>query len=154
MKRHVIFVCLCLIAILTSATSSLAQSDSAAPPVDAEDAKIRAAIQAYLHGTSYNDPELVLTAFYEEADLFLSHPERELYILPIQEYLGFFANKEKGKSNGREGEILSVERSNDIATAKAEIRSTTNDARYIDLFLLKKLQGEWKIISKAATRTQ
>ncbi|MEM6796142.1 MAG: nuclear transport factor 2 family protein [Acidobacteriota bacterium] len=45
-----------------------------------------------------------------------------------------------------------MDRANDIATAKAEIRLANGGARYIDLFLLKRLQGEWKIISKSATR--
>lgn len=129
-------------------------AEGAAPGNDDEEAGIRATIQAYLDGTSYNDTEQIDSAFYGEADLFLSHPDRELYILPISEYLGFFAGREKGVFNGREGEILAVDRSGDIATAKAEIRSAKGDARYIDLFLLKKLGGEWKIISKAATRTR
>lgn len=129
-------------------------SKAPAPRSDAEEeAAIRAAIQRYLDGTSYNRTEQILSAFYDDARLFLSHPERELYILPITDYVGFFADREVGKFNGREGKILSVDRSNDIATAKAEIRSTTNGARYIDLFLLKRLEGHWKIISKAATRT-
>ncbi|MEM1179906.1 MAG: nuclear transport factor 2 family protein [Acidobacteriota bacterium] len=137
---------------LTMAGTLLAQEEGSAS--DPEETKIRAALQAYLTGTSYNDTEQILSAFYGEAELFLSHPERELYILPITEYLEFFADREKGVFNGREGEILEIDRSNDIAIAKAEIRSTRSDARYIDLFLLKKLGGEWKIISKAATRTQ
>lgn len=136
-----------------SAASAGVESSDASTP-DAEEAQIRAALQAYLDGTSYNDPELILSAFYPEADLFLSHPERELYVLPIAEYLEFFADREKGTFNGREGTILSVDRSKDIAIAKAEIRSATSEARYIDLFLLKKLSGEWKIISKAATRLE
>ena len=114
---------------------------------------IRACLQAYLDGTSYNDTDLIRSAFYEDARLFLSHPEREIWIVSIDEYLGFFANREKGKASGREGEILSIDRTGIIATAKAEIRSTTNEARYIDLFLLKRIEGEWKIISKSATRT-
>ena len=120
---------------------------------DEEEKAIRNAITAYLHGTSFNDTELIQSAFYEDALLFLSHPEREIYILPIGGYLEFFADKEKGKANGREGEILAVDRSGDIATAKAEIRIPARGARYVDLFLLKKISGEWKIISKAATQT-
>ncbi|MEO1370560.1 MAG: nuclear transport factor 2 family protein [Acidobacteriota bacterium] len=144
-----------IVTILTllAITPSLG-AEGVTPGGDAEEVGIRAAIQAYLDGTSYNDTEQISSAFYGEADLFLSHPDRELYILPISEYLGFFADREKGVFNGREGEILAIDRSGDIATAKAEIRSTRNDARYIDLFLLKKLGGEWKIISKAATRTR
>ena len=134
--------------VLSSAGSGVEPSSSSSD--QSEDDNIRATIQRYLDGTSYNRPDVTESAFYEEAELFLSHPEREIWIVPIAEYVGWLANREEGTFNGREGRILSIDRTNDIATAKAEIRSTTNEARYIDLFLLKKVGGEWKIISKAA----
>jgi len=136
--------------LLITGTGLLAEAEKA----KAEEDGIRAAIQRYIEGTSYNKPELIESAFYEEADLFLSHKDREIWIVPVAEYAGLFKNRERGTFNGRKGTILSIDRSNDIATAKAEIRSTTNEARYIDLFLLKKVQGEWLIISKAATRLE
>ena len=40
----------------------------------------------------------------------------------------------------------------DIAMAKVEIAIPKANMVYIDLFLLKKLDGTWKIISKTATR--
>ena len=58
----------------------------------------------------------------------------------------------QGKFNGRVGKILSVDQENDIAMAKAEILTKRGEIRYIDIFLLKKIEGEWKIISKAATK--
>jgi len=118
-----------------------------------EEAGIRATLGRYLRGSSYNDPELIASAFYENADLFLSHPEKEIFLMTVAEYSAIFANRERGKFNGRTGEILSIDYANDIAIAKAEIGFTERDSRYIDLFLLKKLQGEWKIISKTATQT-
>ncbi|MDA8018752.1 MAG: nuclear transport factor 2 family protein [Thermoanaerobaculia bacterium] len=153
MKRHTIRSGILLVALFFSTGLVAAEKGVPKTETDPDDRGIRAAIQNYLDGTTFNDTELIQSAFYDDARLFLSHPEREIWILPIGEYLGFFADGEKGKSNGRVGKILSIERSNDIATAKAEISSETNDARYIDLFLLKRIQGEWKIISKAATRT-
>ncbi len=119
-----------------------------------EDSQIRATIQKYIDGTSYNKPELIQEAFYEQANLFRSHPDREIWVVPISEYAGGFANREYGIFNGRTGKVLSVERTNDLATATAEILLPKGNARYVDVFLLKKLSGEWKIISKAATRTR
>ena len=149
-SRLVSFLLFAMLLFVVSTSSAAGESVSG----DGEEEKaIRKAIQAYLHGTSFNDTELIQSAFYDDARLFLSHPEREIYILPIGGYLEFFADKEKGKANGREGEILAVDRSGDIATAKAEIRIPARGARYVDLFLLKKISGEWKIISKAATQT-
>ncbi|GAA4279368.1 nuclear transport factor 2 family protein [Aquimarina mytili] len=117
-----------------------------------EDDQIRVTINQYLEGTSYNKPEIIKKAFYKEANLFLTHKEKALWIVPIAEYVSWFEKKEKGKFNGRIGNILSIDQENDIAMAKAEIIAKDKDVRYIDIFLLKKIEGEWKIISKAATK--
>ena len=49
--------------------------------------------------------------------------------------------------------MFSIEIVNDIAMAKVEIAGPERKWVYIDLFLLKKIENEWKIISKTATRT-
>ncbi|WP_109436036.1 MULTISPECIES: nuclear transport factor 2 family protein [Aquimarina] len=118
-----------------------------------EEDQIRTTINAYLEGTSYNKTESIKQAFYAEANLFLTHKDKKLWIVPIQEYASWFEKKEEGKFNGRIGKILSIDQENDIAMAKAEIKAKGKDIRYVDIFLLKKIEGEWKIISKAATKT-
>ncbi|MEM8847059.1 MAG: nuclear transport factor 2 family protein [Bacteroidota bacterium] len=115
-----------------------------------EEDSIRATLQKYLDGSSYNNQELIESAFYDEADLFLSKKDQELWILTPKEYSNLFKNREKGKFNGREGKILMVDQSHNIAMAKAEIKIPARNMTLIDIFLLKKLEGEWKIISKAA----
>ncbi len=116
-----------------------------------EEAAIREALTNYIHGSSYNDPEQIVSAFYAEAPLFLSKEGQEIYRLSPSAYADLFKKREKGVFNGRVGNILSVDQEHNIATAKAEILIEAQDMRFIDLFLLKKLDGEWKIISKAAT---
>nr|WP_299343471.1 nuclear transport factor 2 family protein [Allomuricauda sp.] len=112
---------------------------------------IKATLQTYLDGSSYNDPEKIVSAFYEEADLFLHKEDEELFIMTPAEYAALFAKREKGTFNGREGTILNVDYDLDIATAKVEIYIPKPNLRFVDIFLLKKLNGKWKIISKAAT---
>ncbi len=119
-----------------------------------EEDQIRIAINKYIEGTSYNKPDMIKEAFYEEANLFLSHKEKPIWIVPSAEYASWFGKKEEGKFNGRVGNILSIDQENDIAMAKAEILAKGKDIRYVDIFLLKKINGTWKIISKAATRTK
>ncbi len=116
-----------------------------------DDADIRKTLQNYLDGSSYNNLEQIQSAFYEEADLFLSKKDQEIWVLSPKDYADLFKNRPKGSFNGREGKILSIDRSNTIAMAKAEIRIPARNMHFVDIFLLKKLQGEWKIISKAAT---
>ncbi len=116
-----------------------------------EEAAIKATLQKYLDGSSHSDSDLITSAFYEEADLFLSKKDQELWVLSPEDYANLFKNRERGKFNGRVGKILSVDYANNIASAKAEIAIPSRNLLFIDIFLLKKLEGEWKIISKAAT---
>jgi len=116
-----------------------------------EEEAIRESIQLYIDGSSYSDPEKIVAPFYEDARMFLFHKEQPIYLLSPAEYAALFKKREKGKFNGRVGKILSVDQENDIALAKAEIVIDAGAMRFIDLFILKKLEGEWKIISKAAT---
>lgn len=116
-----------------------------------EEAAIRDCLNRYLKGSSYNNRELIQSAFYDNADLFLSKEGQEIWVLTPKEYAELFEKRPKGEFNGREGKILAIDHSNNIATAKAEIKIPKANLHFIDLFLLKKLSGEWKIISKAAT---
>jgi len=116
-----------------------------------EEDGIRESIQKYLDGSSHNDPVKIVEPFYEEARMFLYHKDQPIYLLSPAKYAALFEKREKGTFNGRVGKILSVDRENDIAIAKAEIVITDREMRFIDMFILKKLDGTWKIISKAAT---
>ncbi|NHF60485.1 nuclear transport factor 2 family protein [Flavobacteriaceae bacterium TP-CH-4] len=116
-----------------------------------EEKAIRASLQGYIDGSSYNDPEKIVAPFYEDARMFLSKKDQPIYILSPAAYAALFEKREKGVFNGRVGTILGIDQQHDIATAKVEILMAKEKLRFIDLFLLKKMQGEWKIISKAAT---
>ncbi|MGB5819945.1 MAG: nuclear transport factor 2 family protein [Saonia sp.] len=133
-----------LLALLSFIVSAVMNAQS-------EESLIRATLQQYIDGTSYNNPGLIKEAFYKDADLFLSKKDQEVWIVPVLEYCGFFEKREKGKFNGRTGNILTIDQENDIAMAKAEILIPSRNLRYIDIFLLKRINGHWKIISKAAT---
>jgi len=116
-----------------------------------EEEAIRESLQSYIDGSSYNDPEKIVAPFYEDARMFLSKKDQPIYLLSATEYAELFKKREKGKFNGRVGTVLSIDRENDIATAKVEIAIGSENLRFIDLFLMKKLEGKWKILSKAAT---
>ncbi|RXM41552.1 nuclear transport factor 2 family protein [Flavobacterium sp. YO64] len=116
-----------------------------------EQSLIESCIQNYIDGTSYNKPDDISKAFYPEANLFLSHKEKPLWVVPSSEYVSWFQKGKKGEFNGRIGRIISIEYFNDIAIAKAEILIPERKQEFMDMFLLKKIQGEWKIISKSAS---
>ena len=117
----------------------------------ADGREIAAAIQDYLHGSSYNQVDQLRRAFHPDARLYLSQGEDGMREVSITEYAGWFS-RNPGQPNGRIGRLLGVEVEGNIATAKAEILVGKDQARYVDLFLLKKLEGRWQIISKTATR--
>lgn len=104
----------------------------------------------YIEGTSYNNAAKIKQAFAEDATLILNRQEQEHWLVSPAEYASWF--KGKDKHNGRVGEILSIDVEGDIATAKVEILLPEKTTRYVDTFLLKKLSGVWKVVSKAATK--
>ncbi|WP_438423559.1 nuclear transport factor 2 family protein [Aquimarina macrocephali] len=112
---------------------------------------IEKTLKNYIQGSSYNDVEKLESAFTADATLYLTVRDTFKRLTPT-DYLRFFKNKKKGAYNGRIGNILSIEIHRDIATAKVEILIPERKLKLIDLFLLKKLKDDWKIISKTATR--
>ncbi|WP_430408457.1 nuclear transport factor 2 family protein [Kordia sp.] len=137
MKQSILlFISLCAIQLST------AQS---------EHASLEKTLQKYIHGSSYNQLEMLQNAFTENATLYLTGRDGNFKRYTPKEYAGFFKNKEAGEFNGREGKVLSIEIVKDIAIAKVEIAGPKRSWVYIDLFLLKKIENEWKIISKTAT---
>lgn len=115
---------------------------------------IEATLNNYLNGSSYNRPSQIKSAFYPESDMFLHHGEKPIYRMNSLKYAALFEKRERGVFNGRYGKILDIDISGNIATAKAEILMPNIKARFFDVFILKQLDGEWKIISKAADRTE
>ncbi len=117
-----------------------------------EHSLVEKTLQNYINGSSYNQLEMLENAFTENATLYLTGRDGDFKRYTPKEYAAFFKNKEKGTFNGRDGKVLSIEVVKDIATAKVEIAGPKRSWVYIDLFLLKKINDEWKIISKTATR--
>jgi putative intracellular protease/amidase len=113
--------------------------------------EIEAVIEDYIMGSSYNQEERLRRAFHANARLYLSQPDGGMREIDANTYIGWFS-RNPGQFSGRIGRLLSVEISNDIATAKAEILAAKDQARFVDLFLLKKLDNRWQIITKTATR--
>lgn len=112
---------------------------------------VKKTLQNYIDGTSYNNLEQITSAFSENATLYLTIKSEFKPITP-KVYAAFFKNRTSGEFNGRVGKILSVDIEKDIATAKVEISIQKRSIKYIDLFLLKKFESNWKIISKTATK--
>ncbi len=119
-----------------------------------ETSLIRETLKNYINGTSYNNIPQINKAFHDSSNLYLDNKDKGLRIVPIATYTSYFKNGTPGTFNGRIGKIISVDQFENIAFAKAEILMPKRKMQFIDMFLLKKLDGQWKIISKSATSTQ
>ncbi len=141
-KRSILYTIIVLMSASFSGASLGAQT---------EKTQIIETLNDYIMGTSYADVNQISNAFYPDAELFLDGKDGAIRVVPIKEYVGWFKDHEPGKFTGRVGNILSLDWFGNIATAKAEILVPQRNARYVDMFILKKNQlGQWKIISKTA----
>ena len=113
--------------------------------------RVEIPLNDYIVGTSYSYPEQIKSAFSDDAILYLDR-RGELWHVTAAEYAALFGNRESGVFNGRSSKILSVEVYQNVAYAEIEVRIPSIKARFIDLILLKEIDGAWKIISKTATR--
>ncbi len=115
-----------------------------------ENQQVEAALKLYINGTSYNDQQQIKSAFARDALLLLDKTGVDFWPVPVKHYASWFSEQKKGQFNGRIGEVLSIDIDGNIATAKVEILIPTKETRYVDMFLLKKLDTGWKVISKTA----
>ena len=113
---------------------------------------IKHTLSNYIKGSSYNQLDKIKSAFTNDATLYLKGKDNQMKVVSPDTYASWFKSGVSGKFNGRVGKILAIEIVKDIATAKVEIAGPNRKWIYIDLFLLKKTNQEWKIISKTATR--
>lgn len=115
-------------------------------------AAIEQVLHNYIEGTSYNNRPQIAKAFHPAADLLLDKEGQAFNKVPVADYLSWFKPASQGEFNGRIGEILQIDVSGNLATAKVEILLPSQQARFIDVFLLKQVNQQWQIITKAATK--
>jgi putative intracellular protease/amidase len=113
---------------------------------------IEQVLRDYIEGTSYNNKQQIAKAFNPAADLLLEKEGQAFTKVAVTEYLGWYKPENQGKFNGRIGEILQIDVSGDLASAKVEIIIPSQQRRFVDLFLLKNVDKQWQIISKAAAK--
>ncbi|WP_199608940.1 nuclear transport factor 2 family protein [Flocculibacter collagenilyticus] len=141
-----------LLSLLLTLTLSIFSLPLSAQSHDIQ--QIEQTLSNYIEGTSFNDQSKIKNAFSKQAKLLLEDKNKKIKSVDVNEYASWFKTKNKGKFNGRIGEILSIDVEGGIATAKVEILLPSKSTRYVDLFLLKKLATGWKVISKTAASEQ
>jgi putative intracellular protease/amidase len=139
-----VLVC-CLISVAAVGTAATADQD---------DNAVRETVRLYLHGTSFNVQDDINQAFHVSSRLYLDGKDDSEWELSGPEYAKLFREEKKAQFNGRHGRLIKVDVTGKVATAKAEILIPKQGVRYVDVFLLKKIAGSWKIVSKTAHREE
>lgn len=120
----------------------------------ADELAISKTLNNYINGGSFSNPEQIKSAFTDDATLYLTKRDGSSMTFTPQAYADIFKTRPQGEFSGRIGNILSIEVINDVASAKAEIIMPKYNSYYVDLFLLKKINNIWKIVSKTATKKE
>ncbi len=112
---------------------------------------IRHTIHNYFNGTAFNHIEQIEAAFYSEAVLYLENREGQLVQFSASQYIDLFRKNKAGQFIGRYNKILSIDQEGNLAQVKAEILMPGRNRRYIDVFILRRMEPQlWQIVSKAA----
>lgn len=134
-----------VIAVLAYAVVVLAVAGGTIAQQGSEDALVRQAVEAYLHGLKFNDVASLKKAFYPEAKLFFVKKDGTLGQLTQEQwYKGFEASA--GKEEKGDLKIVSVDITGNAASVK--VREEYPNSIYTDYVSLLKLGGEWKIVNK------
>ncbi len=115
-----------------------------------EEQAIKKVLNNYIEGTAYTKPALLKNAFHEDAQLFFSGKNNTLFRPSIDQYIAWFEKEAVGTSTNRSGEIVFLDIEGDMAYAKLEIYVPKDKWLFKDNFLLRRIEGNWQIVSKAA----
>lgn len=113
--------------------------------------QIRAVLNDFIEGTTYNYPEKITSGFLPETPMFLHNDQDSLWIVPIERYASWYSRRAPGTPNNRISSIRSIDIEKTVAFAKLQVDVPSFGNRYYDLLLLKKIDGDWKVISKCTS---
>ncbi|MFC3093612.1 nuclear transport factor 2 family protein [Alteromonas sediminis] len=144
MKYRILNIKNCVCVLLTSIT--LAICSVQAKPTLNDYQNVALTIQKYFDGTQFGKKALVKEAFTETLFIQWINAEGEFKSRDASSYIG---NITEGKHTPRYGHIVSIDITNNAASAKVEI--DWGERTISDYLLLLKIDGKWKITNKIAT---
>jgi hypothetical protein len=138
LRRFIRFALLCV------AGPVGAQSRPASP----EEARVRGAVESYLHGLKFNDVPSLQRAFWPDAKLYFVKRDSTLGQLSQLEWYKSFAASAGKEEDGTLG-IVSIDITDNAATVK--VLETYPKSVYVDYLNLLRFNGEWRIVNKIYT---
>ena len=113
--------------------------------------KIEIIINDFIEGTTYNYPEKITSGFLPGASMFLYNSADTLLEMSVEEYAALYDNGRRGQQNRRYSEIKTIEVVNTVGYVKLQVRIPSFGLEFQDLFLFKKIDDDWKVVSKCTT---
>jgi hypothetical protein len=101
----------------------------------------------YIEGTANGEPNRLKRAFHKDFNLYYVQND-SLKIWIGQEYM---AGVKEGQKSNRVGRVVSVDYTDNAATAKIEIDMPARKRIYTDYLVLLKYENRWQIIHKTFT---
>ena len=149
MMKIILNAMVALLLISCSGSSNLLSqgiADQTANTISKEEVKIAETIELYFEGWMTGDTTKLGTAMHRTCQL-KNIKDDDVIIFDRATYLGFFKPRPRRENAG--GEILSINVTDDIASAKCEIH--TIDRLYTDYFNMMKIKDQWYIVDKIAS---
>lgn len=137
----VLFACF----MISCAVPTHAQSETN-NTAEADKKKITETIETYFEGWMTGDTTLLGTAMHHTCQL-KNIKDDDVIIFDRAMYLGFFKPRPRRANAG--GRIVSINITDDIASAKCEIH--TADRLFTDYFNMMRIKDRWYIVDKIAT---
>jgi len=113
---------------------------------------ITAVVQLYIDGSATGDASKLKEAFHPDARMYGSLGDQRLDI-PIAELYPMLEAKPMDVDGSYEASVTAVDQVDDAAVARLEEGGCWGNVSFVDFFLLARIDGTWKIISKSFAHT-
>jgi hypothetical protein len=127
------------------------EDHTAAPQVVDDYDAIRRVLQLCTEGEAKGDVAKLREAFHADARMFGSI-SGERYDVPIEELFELAESSPADTGNYR-SRVLSVQQTGDAAVGVVAEENYWGTVSFIDYFLLARIEGDWKIVSKLFAHT-
>ena len=112
----------------------------------------QAALQLYIDGVARGDAAALESAFHPDARMFGALGGQRVDI-PISEMIAMVSAQPADVDGTFKAVVRSIEEHGDVASATVDEEGFWGSVSFTDLFSLARIDGDWKIVSKAFTHT-
>lgn len=118
------------------------------PKIQKEIDAITEALNHYIEGSTEGQPSRLKKVFHPKLNLYSVRKGK----LTTWSGVDYIKSTKEGKPTGESGKILAIDLENSIAVAKVLISHPKSKNKYIDFFMLLKVDQNWTIVHKMYTK--